>query len=258
MMTQVADTEAAKQLAARLKESVPDGRTPPTVTSSTSSAQLPPISITIAPPRPRTVYQCIALVSADLARTGISKDRSNTQQGYRFRGIDDVYGALAPALAKHGLVILPRVVARTVTERTTQKGGVLFYVVLDVEFDFVSADDGSRHTVRTVGEAMDSADKATNKAMSAAYKYAAFMTFCIPVDSTPDADQTTPEAVAPQKPDGYDDWLDDFRAVADTGMAALKAAWKTANVAYRDYLTSQDAAILATIKKTAEDATVPA
>jgi hypothetical protein len=47
--------------------------------------------------------------------------------------------------------------------------------------------------VQTYGEAMDSADKATNKAMSAAYKYAAFLAFCIPTEGDNDADATTHE-----------------------------------------------------------------
>lgn len=141
----------------------------------------------------KTVYQLIAAVSADLARTGISKAQKNDQQGYKFRGIDDVLNALAPMLATHGLVILPRVMARTQTERTTPRGGVLFYTLVEVEFDFVSSHDGSKHTVKVFGEAMDSGDKSTNKAMSAAYKYAAFQTFCIPTEGDNDADKTSHE-----------------------------------------------------------------
>ena len=86
----------------------------------------------------------------------------------------------------------------SVVERQTQKGGTLIYTTLTVEFDFVSAEDGSTHTVRTVGEAMDSADKSSNKAMSAAYKYAAFMAFCIPTEGDNDADATTYE-LAPER-----------------------------------------------------------
>jgi hypothetical protein len=142
---------------------------------------------------PGKVYEAIAAVTAEMAKEGIAKGRRNQQQGYQFRGIDDVYNALSPVLAKHRLCILPRVTERVVQERETQRGGVLFYVTVKVEFDFVSAEDGSTHTVSTFGEAMDSADKATNKAMSAAYKYAAFQTFCIPTEGDNDADATTPE-----------------------------------------------------------------
>lgn len=145
------------------------------------------------------VYTAIAAVMAEIGSSGISKDRRNQQQGYNFRGIDEVYNALSPILAKHKLCILPQILTRSVVERTTQKGGVLFYVTVEAEFDLVCAEDGSSHKVRTFGEAMDSADKATNKAMSAAYKYAAMQTFCIPTEGDNDADGQTHE-VAPNSP----------------------------------------------------------
>jgi hypothetical protein len=142
------------------------------------------------------VYEKIAAITQELSRIGIAKDSKNSQQGYQFRGIDQVYGALSPLLAKHGLCILPRVKERTVLERQTKSGGALFYTTLVVEFDFVAAEDGSKHTVITVGEAMDSGDKSSNKAMSAAYKYAAFQAFCIPTEGDNDADSTTHEVAA--------------------------------------------------------------
>lgn len=140
-----------------------------------------------------SVYKAINAVQAALSKVGISKANRNSQQGYNFRGIDDVYNALSPLLAEHGLCILPRVLARTVAEHATKSGGVLFYVTVEAEFDFVCTEDGSKHTVKTFGEAMDSGDKATNKAMSAAYKYAAMQAFAIPTEGDNDADATTHE-----------------------------------------------------------------
>lgn len=175
-----------------------------------------------------SVYKAISAVAKEMAEQGISKDRENRQQGFNFRGIDQVYNALAPALVRHGLLILPRITERTVTERTTQKGGVLFYVVVKAEFDFVATEDGSHHTVVTYGEAMDSGDKATNKAMSIAYKYAAFQTFCIPTEQTAiDADAEV-HHVAARSPDEI---LADFTAQAaecltlDDLKAIYKPAW---------------------------------
>lgn len=206
---------------------------------------------------PPNVYECIAAVSAEIAQTGISKDRKNEQQHYKFRGIDDVYNALAPVLAKHRLVIIPRIVGREVVERQTQKGGTLFYVTVSAEFDFVSAADRSMVTVRTYGEAMDSADKATNKAMSAAYKYAAFQTFCIPTEGDNDADATTqPETVAKQ-PTGYDDWWLDMVATADAGTNALRDAWKRSKPEYRNYTTQYHNATWEALKATAAKVAEP-
>ena len=153
----------------------------------------------------RKVYTAIANVTAKLAKEGISKDRKNEQQGYKFRGIDDVYNALAPFLAEAKLCILPKAISRECVERTTQKGNALFYVTVCVDFAFVSAEDASEHHVVTYGEAMDSGDKATNKAMSAAYKYACMQAFCIPTEGDNDADSKTHE-VRPHKPVTVDVW----------------------------------------------------
>lgn len=146
------------------------------------------------------VYKAIAAVQGELAKVGIAKANRNSQQGYNFRGIDDVYAALSPLLAKHGLCVIPRVIERTMLEKTTSKGNPLFYVTVHAEFDFVSSEDGTKHTAATYGEAMDSGDKATNKAMSAAYKYAAFMTFAIPTEGDNDADATTHDVAPSQEP----------------------------------------------------------
>ncbi len=197
------------------------------------------------------VYACIAAVQAEMAQTGISKDRKNLVQNYSFRGIDDVYNALAPVLAKHHLVCVPRYLSRLQTERESTKGGVIFSVVVEGEFDFVSAVDGSQHTARAFGEAMDSADKATNKAMSAAYKYAAFQTFCIPTEGDNDADAHTPEvkaAAKPVTPDGFDKWCDDLAAVADEGLEKLKAAWLASKPEFRKHLTDTNKAAWEALK----------
>ena len=142
------------------------------------------------------VYAAIVAVMATLTAEGITKNRKNQQQGFSFRGIDDVLNTLNPILAKNNLVMLPRVLDRHQEERTTAKGGALFYTFVKVEYDLVCAIDGSLHTVCAYGEAMDSGDKSTNKAMSAAFKYAAFQAFCIPTEGDNDADSTTHEPLA--------------------------------------------------------------
>ena len=147
------------------------------------------------------VYKAINKVQSALAKEGISKDRTNTQgASYKFRGIDDVFNALSPLLAEHQLCILPRVISRQCVERLSKQGGNLFYVTVEAEFDFISTEDGSKHIVKTFGEAMDSGDKATNKAMSAAYKYAALQAFAIPTEGDNDADAHTHEVKPVEKP----------------------------------------------------------
>ena len=188
------------------------------------------------------VYKAIVAVQADLAKEGISKDRTCTQgASYKFRGIDDIYNALSPLLAAHNLCILPRMLTRNCVERTSAKGNALFYTTVEAEFDFVSAEDGSMHTVRTFGEAMDSGDKGTNKSMSAAYKYAAFQAFCIPTEGDNDTENHTHEVASKgeqtqQKNDtaqdrkaveGWLKWIDDHVNIKGAGVSAgLENGWK--------------------------------
>ena len=144
------------------------------------------------------VYKAISDVQKSLAEIGIGKGRKNAAQGYNFRGIDDVLQALAPLLSQCGLVVIPRVLSCNRETVVNAKGTTLFYVTVDVEYDLVGVEDGSTHTARILGEAMDSGDKATNKAMSAAYKYFALQTFCIPVEGVAiDSEQDSHVVPAP-------------------------------------------------------------
>jgi len=141
----------------------------------------------------KEVYKAIARVTAALSQNGIAKTSKNLQQGYNYRGIDAIYNALSSELANADLCIIPRVISREAIERQNKSGGALFYVTIHAEYDIVSAIDGSCHTASAYGEAMDSGDKATNKAMSAAYKYLAMQLFCIPTEGDNDADASTHE-----------------------------------------------------------------
>lgn len=141
------------------------------------------------------IYQAIPKVAQAIG--AISKDRKNEQQGFRFRGIDDVYNACHGPMIDNGVFCTTEVSNLVRDERQTAKGGVLLYTTLLLKVTFWATDGSSVSTV-TAGEAMDSGDKATNKAMSAALKYAFFQTFVIPVQEMEDADKTTHE-LAPRQ-----------------------------------------------------------
>ena len=126
----------------------------------------------------------------------ISKDRNNSAQGYKFRGIDDVYAALHNVLAKHGVFTTSEVMAERVEDRTTRNGSALIYRVLTIRFTFY-AEDGTSVYSTMLGEGMDSGDKASNKAMSVAHKYALLQVFAIPTDDAKDPENESHE-VAPK------------------------------------------------------------
>src|SRR3990167_8217136 len=122
----------------------------------------------------------------------IEKNNRNQQQGYSFRGIDDMYNALNEHLAKANIFFTSEIVEKTREEKTSKAGAQLIYTILHVRWT-VSAEDGSFVLTETIGEAMDSGDKSANKAMSAAYKYALMQIFCIPTKEDKDTENQTHE-----------------------------------------------------------------
>lgn len=142
------------------------------------------------------IYKAISDIMNET--TVIGKNSKNQQQGFMYRGIDAVMNVFNPLLAKHHVFVVPQVLESTREERQTQRGGNLIYSVLKVKFTFY-AEDGSFVEAIVQGEGMDSADKSSNKAMSVAYKYALFQTFCIPTEEMKDPDADSPEPSKPSK-----------------------------------------------------------
>ena len=123
----------------------------------------------------------------------VGKDGYNKHQNYKFRGIEQFYAAAHPALIKHGVFCVPQVV-ETITENYAKEDGKnSFRVLLKVNHKFY-AEDGSFVEVITQGEGIDSSDKSSNKAMSAAMKYAFIELFSIPTEDVADSDRDSPEA----------------------------------------------------------------
>lgn len=136
------------------------------------------------------IYQSITKIMEEVPSIG--KTQRNKTQGFMYRGIDDVMNALQPLLAKNKVFIVPEILEQMREERTTSKGGNLIYSICKIKYKFY-AEDGSSVEAITIGEGMDSGDKATNKAMAIAMKYALFQVFCIPTDEMKDPDSETPE-----------------------------------------------------------------
>jgi hypothetical protein len=136
------------------------------------------------------IYESINAIMKHVPSIG--KDHKNQQQGYKFRGIDDMYNALNPLLAEYGVFATSEVLNAEREERQAKSGGTLLYSILTVKFNFY-ATDGTFVTSVMIGEAMDNADKASNKAMSTAFKYALMQLFCIPTEDVKDTEYVTHE-----------------------------------------------------------------
>ena len=126
----------------------------------------------------------------------VGKDQKNTSQGFKFRGIDQFVNTLYPALLKAKVFMAPRCVSESHELKTVIRGsgkeGIDKHVTIQMEYDFF-AEDGSKVTVGPIpAEGLDSGDKATNKALSAALKYALIQTFSVPTEDMEEGDATSP------------------------------------------------------------------
>ena len=188
------------------------------------------------------INEQLVAVTRKIAAEGIGKTRSNAQQGYKFRGVDEVMNAFAPILADQGLYLRPRFTEREVSERVNKSGTALFYVTVRGEFDF-SNDAGETVTVGPFyGEAMDSGDKATNKAMSAAYKYCVMQAFAIPVEGQTIDSETETHEVELQAPELDPVTVSSFEQAAT--LADVAALWNALPRDKRaDYRGVKDAAL---------------
>ena len=127
----------------------------------------------------------------------VGKDQTNTMQGFKFRGIDQFVNALYPALTKHGVFMVPSLVNESHelkdVVRSNGKTAVDKHVHISMSYTFY-AEDGSNVVVGPIpAEGLDSGDKATNKALSAALKYALIQTFSVPTVDMAEGDLDSPE-----------------------------------------------------------------
>lgn len=201
-----------------------------------------------------TVVQALSAVMADVR--SVAKKQKNTSQGggFYFRGIDAVMNAVGPALRTHGVVVTPHLDQIDRREGRTSKGGTLNYVAVTVTYTFTGP-AGDTMTATVPGEAFDSGDKATAKAMSVAFRTCLLQALTLPTDEAdPDADvydatayHNTPRRPAPapelQAHQGTQETFDpQAEATARwndaAGLTALRYWVKQTNPDQVAYLTS--------------------
>lgn len=169
-----------------------------------------------------TVYEALNDAIASLGY--VRPDGTNTNQGFAFRSIDGVVGAVRPILTNHALTIIPSFESLEQTDYPKADGRVSHRSVLLGTFTVVGP-TGDNFKFTTVGEAMDTEGRASNKAMSAATKNAYLRLFQIGAGSD-DGDgadaipHTAPaRATAPAAPSNLGD-----RVANAAGAAPAQAA----------------------------------
>ncbi len=150
-------------------------------------------------PKVPKIYSLIPKVMQEIGSVGKNKNAPSKVGGYAFRGIDDMYNAIQPALVKFGVFYVPRILEITRRDRNFSGGSAGIETTVKVEYTFF-AEDGSSVVSVVTGEAMDSGDKSNNKALSCALKYCLMEIFCIPTEEAKDSENEHHELAKVQPP----------------------------------------------------------
>lgn len=135
------------------------------------------------------VHVAWARVMADVQSISKGDERSDVGGRYMFRGVDRVVNAVGPALRRHGVLVLPaRVVEKEYTETKTSGGKAMQDCTVTVEWMIVGPAGDLLPPVQSVGQANDTGDKATAKAMSVAQRVLFLTSLQIPTQD-PDVDR---------------------------------------------------------------------
>lgn len=142
------------------------------------------------------LYQKILKITESIG--SIKKTGKNQQQGYGFIEQSEVMAELRPQLVKWGVVIQPETVSRTTDKFQNSKGTTFVHANVVSRYTVINADNPEERFVSEwdAGEAMDTSDKATNKAVTASQK--TYLMKLFNISDKDDADKDSPEAQPPK------------------------------------------------------------
>ena len=144
----------------------------------------------------KLIYQKIVEINKSIG--AILKTGTNLKQGWKFRGIDQVYNSLHSLLSDNDVFTTSEIIEQSVEFKTNDKGSIIVYRFAKVKYYFHTI-DGSFISTEVLAESMDYGDKASGKLMSYAHKYAFFQIFTIPTEELQDPDNDSFEDVKPVK-----------------------------------------------------------
>jgi len=145
-----------------------------------------------------TVHEAWAKVMADVQALGKNSRVDSGPARFNFRGVDDVMNAVGPVLRNHGVSVVPVSVTHVPEDVTTTKGSKMRNVTVTVTYA-INGPSGDSMPGAAAGEAADSGDKATPKAMSVAFRTFLLQSLCLPTDE-PDPDRHQYERAPVESP----------------------------------------------------------
>lgn len=125
----------------------------------------------------RTVVE--VMLAAMRSVQSIGKSDFNDFHKFNFRGIDTVLDHVGPAFREHGVLTFPELQSLAAETVKSSKDKPMRLTTVTVKYTFVGP-AGDRESAIVPGEAWDSEDKGSSKAMSVAYRTALIQVLSIP------------------------------------------------------------------------------
>ena len=211
------------------------------------------------------IYPALGKIMSEVG--AIEKGQTNTQQGFKFRGIDDFMNTLHGLFAKWKVIILPNETEAIQDPYTyTDSRGyekIQFRSRIHFTFNFVSTEDGTSVFADGWGEAADNGDKGYNKCKSIALKYVLMQMFLVPTADIADPDKETPEEITqvaektPKTSPTKAVKVESGESVLDTALKAVQAAKTRAELEgiYKTYKSTigKDATFVKALNDKAKD-----
>lgn len=183
----------------------------------------------------------LALLSVLKSDLYVRKAGRNREQNYNYASEADFLEAVRPLLAAAGVAVVPSYAVLDTHDGQTKAGTPNTRVTLAGTFTFIHADSGDRIAVTTIGQGVDTQDKAAYKAMTGALKYALRQTFLIETGDDPEKDTDDPPARQPsaQPPANRPAPESAARPSAPAAPPASGGSPATLTVAYVDTATGE-------------------
>ncbi len=106
-------------------------------------------------------------------------------KGYEFQYVSSsqVLGVLKDKMDKYGLLLIPQVVAKSVSDHTTKKGGHNYFTEMEMTYIWINAEKPEEVIeCPWYGQGLDAGEKGVGKAYTYAEKYFMLKFFNIPTD----------------------------------------------------------------------------
>lgn len=143
-----------------------------------------------------TLAQKMAAIYCDVPRFEKSKKVTGSGPSYDYTPIEAIADWLRIEMGKHGIIMVPSKITPLIYEEAgvTRSGTTRWRYVMLV--DWTITDGETSITVSSMGEAIDTGDKGSNKAQTAARKYALLGAFQLSTGAD-DPDARHPDAPKP-------------------------------------------------------------